>query len=82
METTISENPEGGYTVSGSKTWISNAPVADVFVVWAKCKWDGKIRGVILDKVSRQGHGGGDVARCRVESLDWWIFFFVSLFRA
>jgi len=50
METTVSENSEGGYTISGSKTWISNAPVADVFVVWAKCKWDGKIRGFILEK--------------------------------
>jgi glutaryl-CoA dehydrogenase len=55
METTVSENSEGGYTISGSKTWISNAPVADVFVVWAKCKWDGKIRGFILEKVSVRG---------------------------
>lgn len=50
METTATENPEGGYTLNGSKTWISNAPVADVFVVWARCKWDDKIRGFILEK--------------------------------
>jgi glutaryl-CoA dehydrogenase len=51
METTATENADGGYTLSGSKTWISNAPVADVFLVWAKCKWDGKIRGFLLEKV-------------------------------
>jgi glutaryl-CoA dehydrogenase len=37
--------------LSGSKTWITNAPIADVFVVWAKCDWDQKIRGFILEKV-------------------------------
>jgi glutaryl-CoA dehydrogenase len=39
----------GGYSVSGSKTWISNSPIADVFVVWAKDD-AGAIRGFILDK--------------------------------
>ncbi|MEP1231580.1 MAG: acyl-CoA dehydrogenase [Litorimonas sp.] len=40
-----------GYTLTGSKMWISNAPIADVFVVWAKSDaHDGKIRGFILDK--------------------------------
>jgi glutaryl-CoA dehydrogenase len=39
----------GGYVLSGAKSWISNAPVADVFVVWAKTD-DGKIRGFVLDK--------------------------------
>lgn len=37
------------YCVSGSKTWITNSPVADVFLVWAKCE-DGKIRGFLLEK--------------------------------
>ena len=42
---------EGGYRLSGNKTWISNAPIADVFVVWAKSDaHDGQIRGFILDK--------------------------------
>lgn len=37
------------YVVSGSKTWISNSPIADVFIVWAKTE-DGIIRGFILEK--------------------------------
>ena len=40
---------DGGYRLTGAKTWISNAPIADVFVVWAKTE-DGGIRGFILDK--------------------------------
>jgi len=40
-----------GYTLTGSKMWISNSPIADVFVVWAKSDaHDGKIRGFVLDK--------------------------------
>lgn len=40
-----------GYRLSGSKMWISNSPIADVFVVWAKSEaHDGRIRGFILDK--------------------------------
>ncbi|TNY22230.1 acyl-CoA dehydrogenase domain-containing protein [Rhodotorula diobovata] len=50
MATEAREAPGGGYLVSGAKTWISNSPIADVFVVWAKCKWDGKIRGFVMDK--------------------------------
>jgi glutaryl-CoA dehydrogenase len=42
----------GGYSVSGNKMWISNSPIADVFVVWAKTD-DGIIRGFILDKGMR-----------------------------
>ncbi|WP_347269685.1 acyl-CoA dehydrogenase [Rhizorhabdus histidinilytica] len=42
---------EGGYRLSGNKTWISNAPFADVFVVWAKSEaHGGQIRGFILEK--------------------------------
>jgi len=52
METTATELPNGsGYSISGSKTWITNSPIADVAIVWAKCKWDGKIRGFILERV-------------------------------
>ncbi|HKR88461.1 MAG TPA: acyl-CoA dehydrogenase [Phenylobacterium sp.] len=41
----------GGYRLTGSKTWISNAPIADVFVVWAKSDaHDGKIRGFVLER--------------------------------
>src|SRR6202165_3094782 len=39
----------GGYRLSGAKMWISNSPIADVFVVWAKTD-DGVIRGFILEK--------------------------------
>ncbi|AKS46551.1 glutaryl-CoA dehydrogenase [Octadecabacter temperatus] len=40
-----------GYKITGSKMWISNAPIADVFVVWAKSEeHDGKIRGFVLEK--------------------------------
>lgn len=45
---TRAEKIDGGYKISGSKMWISNAPIADVFVIWAKL--DGKIRGFILEK--------------------------------
>jgi glutaryl-CoA dehydrogenase len=42
---------DGGYTISGAKTWISNSPIADVFVVWAKSEaHDGAIRGFVLEK--------------------------------
>ncbi|MEK1928890.1 MAG: acyl-CoA dehydrogenase, partial [Pararhizobium sp.] len=48
---TRAEKIDGGYRLHGSKTWISNAPIADVFVVWAKSEaHDGKIRGFILEK--------------------------------
>jgi glutaryl-CoA dehydrogenase len=41
----------GGYRLNGSKMWISNAPIADVFVVWAKSEaHGGRIRGFVLDK--------------------------------
>ncbi|KAG9312112.1 acyl-CoA dehydrogenase domain-containing protein [Chiua virens] len=49
METTA-EEAEGQFILKGSKTWITNAPVADIFVIWARCKWDGKVRGFILEK--------------------------------
>ncbi|HTP48911.1 MAG TPA: acyl-CoA dehydrogenase [Casimicrobiaceae bacterium] len=39
----------GGYSLSGSKMWISNSPIADLFVVWAKTD-DGVIRGFVLEK--------------------------------
>jgi glutaryl-CoA dehydrogenase len=42
-----------GYALTGSKMWISNSPIADVFVVWGKCvggDYDGRIRGFILEK--------------------------------
>ncbi|KAI9218385.1 acyl-CoA dehydrogenase [Blastocladiella britannica] len=50
METTAERLADGSFVVSGSKTWITNSPIADVFVVWAKCKWDNQIRGFVLEK--------------------------------
>ena len=48
---TVAKKAEGGYVLNGSKMWISNAPIADVFVVWAKSEaHGGKIRGFVLDK--------------------------------
>ncbi|SCB17884.1 acyl-CoA dehydrogenase [Rhizobium lusitanum] len=46
---TRAKKVDGGYSLTGAKTWISNAPIADVFVVWAKTE-DGTIRGFILEK--------------------------------
>jgi len=46
---TRAKKAPGGYSLSGAKTWISNAPIADVFLVWAKTE-DGVIRGFILEK--------------------------------
>ncbi len=49
--TTIARKTASGYVLNGSKTWISNAPIADVFVVWAKSEaHGGKIKGFVLDK--------------------------------
>ncbi|QRW12595.1 acyl-CoA dehydrogenase [Ceratobasidium sp. AG-Ba] len=51
METVAREDPQtGGYVLNGSKTWISNAPVAGLFVVWARCAWDSKVRGFLIEK--------------------------------
>jgi glutaryl-CoA dehydrogenase len=40
---------DGGFSVSGQKMWISNSPIADIFVVWGKTD-DGQIRGFVLEK--------------------------------
>jgi glutaryl-CoA dehydrogenase len=48
---TTAKKTAGGYVLNGSKMWISNAPIADVFVVWAKSEaHGGKIRGFVLEK--------------------------------
>ncbi|UWR12434.1 acyl-CoA dehydrogenase [Sulfitobacter mediterraneus] len=47
----IARKSEGGYVLNGAKMWISNSPIADVFIVWAKSEaHGGKIRGFVLDK--------------------------------
>lgn len=45
---TVARKTSDGYVLNGSKMWITNSPIADVFVVWAKL--DGEIRGFILEK--------------------------------
>ncbi|XP_004872460.1 glutaryl-CoA dehydrogenase, mitochondrial [Heterocephalus glaber] len=53
METRARHNPASkSYTLSGTKTWITNSPVADLFVVWARCE-DARIRGFLLEKGMR-----------------------------
>lgn len=48
---TTAKKTDDGYVLNGSKMWISNAPIADVFVVWAKSEaHGGKIRGFVLEK--------------------------------
>ncbi|WP_189635522.1 acyl-CoA dehydrogenase family protein, partial [Gemmobacter lanyuensis] len=48
---TVARKTASGYVLNGAKMWISNAPIADVFVVWAKSEaHGGKIRGFVLDK--------------------------------
>ncbi|WP_367891449.1 acyl-CoA dehydrogenase [Asticcacaulis sp. ZE23SCel15] len=47
----VARKVPGGYVLNGTKIWISNSPIAEVFVVWAKL--DGVIRGFVLDKGAR-----------------------------
>ncbi len=47
--TTRARKVDGGYALTGTKAWISNSPIADVFIVWAKDD-EGKIRGFVLEK--------------------------------
>ena len=47
--TTRAKKVDGGYLVSGAKMWISNSPIADIFVIWAKTE-DDVIRGFVLEK--------------------------------
>jgi len=50
METRAKYNPAGkSYILNGSKSWITNSPIADVFIIWANCE-DKRIRGFILEK--------------------------------
>ncbi|WP_132542447.1 acyl-CoA dehydrogenase [Plasticicumulans lactativorans] len=49
---TRARSVDGGYRLSGAKMWITNSPIADIFVVWAKTD-DGVIRGFILEKGMR-----------------------------
>lgn len=50
METRAIKQPGGDYVLRGSKNWITNSPIADVFVVWARDTSDGAIRGFVLER--------------------------------
>jgi glutaryl-CoA dehydrogenase len=52
METTATPHPskEGYLSISGAKTWITNSPIADLFLVWAKLQETGKIRGFLIER--------------------------------
>ncbi|KAK9623351.1 hypothetical protein V6Z94_004264 [Aspergillus fumigatus] len=52
METTAREHPtkKGYYLLSGAKTWITNSPIADIMLVWAKLQTTGKIKGFIVER--------------------------------
>ena len=48
---TVAKKIDGGYLLNGAKMWITNSPIADIFIVWAKSEaHDNKIRGFILEK--------------------------------
>jgi glutaryl-CoA dehydrogenase len=69
--TTRAEKVSDGYRLTGAKTWISNAPIADVFVVWAKStEHNDEIRGFILEKgmkgLSAPKIGGKLSLRCSI----------------
>ncbi|KAI9152449.1 hypothetical protein H9P43_009240 [Blastocladiella emersonii ATCC 22665] len=50
MESVAKKNPDGSFTLNAQKSWITNSPHAHVAVVWAKCEWDGLIRGFIVER--------------------------------
>lgn len=56
METRATKQPDGSFKISGSKTWITNSPIADVFIIWAKVNEEtekgpkDRIRGFILER--------------------------------
>jgi glutaryl-CoA dehydrogenase len=52
METVAKPHPskKGYFSISGSKTWITNSPIADTMLVWAKLQETGKIRGFLIDR--------------------------------
>ncbi len=47
---TRAEKVDGGWRLKGAKMWITNSPIADIAIVWAKCATDGKIRGFLVER--------------------------------
>ena len=50
METRATRTNDGHYVLNGSKNWITSAPIADIFMIWARDKEDDRIKGFILEK--------------------------------
>ena len=50
----IAKKVDGGYELTGSKTWITNSPIADLFIIWAKDE-QGVLRGFILEREDSKG---------------------------
>lgn len=55
METTAKLQSDGTYILNGSKTWITNSPIADIFIIWAKNKDTKEINGFIVDRSVSSG---------------------------
>ena len=60
---TRAEKASGGFLLNGAKMWITNAPIADVALVWAKL--DGVIRGFLVERGSRASRHRRSRASCR-----------------
>ena len=62
---TNAKRVDGGFVMNGAKMWITNSPIADLAVVWAKL--DGEIRGFIIERefesLARQNRGQNESAR-------------------
>jgi glutaryl-CoA dehydrogenase len=56
---------DGGYKLSGSKTWITNSPIADIFIIWAKL--DDTIRGFIVERNDASVKNGGNLTTPKID---------------
>jgi len=56
---------DGGYKISGSKTWITNSPIADIFIIWAKL--DDEICGFIVERNDAVVKGGGNLTTPKID---------------
>lgn len=50
METRATKQPDGGWSLTGAKNWITSSPIADIAVIWARDTADGKVRGFIVER--------------------------------
>lgn len=50
MKTKATDMGNGYYSLSGSKTWITNSPIADIFIIWAKDSGTGEIKGFVAER--------------------------------